>query len=65
MIEDFQLGAEKLFGYTAGEAIGKLITMLFPQDRQKDYVQVLNRIRRQEHVERFESVRVAKDGRPT
>src|SRR6185369_9489519 len=40
-----------------------LITMLFPKDRQKDYVQVLNRIRRQEHIERFESVRVAKDGR--
>jgi len=56
-------GAEKLFGYAAGEAIGKLITMLFPKDRQKDYVQVLNRIRRQEHIERFESVRVAKDGR--
>ena len=63
-IMSWNQGAEKLFGYTAGEAIGKLITMLFPQDRQKDYVQVLNRIRRQEHVERFESVRVAKDGKP-
>ena len=63
-IVSWNQGAEKLFGYTAGEAIGKLITMLFPQDRQKDYVQVLNRIRRQEHVERFESVRVAKDGKP-
>jgi PAS domain S-box-containing protein len=62
-IMSWNQGAEKLFGYTAGEAIGKLITMLFPQDRQKDYVQVLNRIRRQEHIERFESVRVAKDGR--
>src|SRR6185295_9919704 len=62
-IMSWNQGAEKLFGYNAGEAIGKLITMLFPPDRQKDYVQVLDRIRRQEHIERFESVRVAKDGR--
>jgi len=62
-IMSWNQGAEKLFGYTAREAIGKLITMLFPPDRQKDYVQVLDRIRRQEHIERFESVRVAKGGR--
>jgi two-component system, sensor histidine kinase and response regulator len=62
-IVSWNQGAEKLFGYAAGEATGKFITMLFPKDRQKDYVQVLNRIRRQEHIERFESVRVAKDGR--
>ena len=63
-IMSWNQGAEKLFGYTAEEAIGKLITMLFPQDRQKDYEQVLSKIRRQEHMERFESVRVTKNGRP-
>jgi two-component system, sensor histidine kinase and response regulator len=63
-IMSWNQGSEKLFGYTAEEAIGRLITMLFPQDRQKDYEQVLNRIRRQEHMERFESVRVTKDGTP-
>ncbi|HEY2844581.1 MAG TPA: response regulator [Bryobacteraceae bacterium] len=63
-VASWNRGAERLFGYTAEEAIGKLITMLFPQDRQSDYVQVLQKIRRQEHIERFESVRVAKDGRP-
>ncbi|HSP66729.1 MAG TPA: response regulator [Bryobacteraceae bacterium] len=63
-IMSWNQGAEKLFGYTPGEAIGKLITMLFPKDRQKDYVEVLNRIRDQEHMERFESVRLTKNGRP-
>jgi PAS domain S-box-containing protein len=62
-IMSWNQGAEKMFGYTPAEAIGEPITMLFEKDHQKDYRRVLERIRRQEHIERFESVRVAKDGR--
>jgi two-component system sensor histidine kinase/response regulator len=57
-------GAEKLFGYTAEEAIGKPITLLFPADRQTDAMNSLEKFRRNEHIERFESIRMGKHGRP-
>jgi PAS domain S-box-containing protein len=63
-ILSWNVGAEKLFGYTADEAIGKQITILFRFDRQADYLNTLNKVRRQEQIERFESVRVKKDGTP-
>ncbi|MBZ5632966.1 MAG: response regulator [Acidobacteriia bacterium] len=55
-------GAEKLFGYTPDEAIGKHITLLFRVDRQADHLNTLHKIRRQEQIERLEGVRVRKDG---
>ncbi len=55
-------GAERLWGYTAAETIGRHITLLFPEDHQDDYMQTLERIERQERIERFESTRVHKDG---
>ena len=57
-------GAQRLFGYTAEEAIGKSITILFEANRHAAYLTTLEKIRRQEHIERFESVRVGKDGIP-
>ena len=57
-------GSEKLFGYVAEEAIGKHITMLFPAGRHDEPFNALKKIRQHEHIERFESVRVAKGGRP-
>jgi PAS domain S-box-containing protein len=57
-------GAEQLFGFTAEEAIGKHITLLFPASHRADYLNSLKKIRRQEHIERFESVRVGKNGIP-
>ncbi len=55
-------GAERLWGYTAEETIGKHITLLFPPNHQLDYRQSLELIQRQERVERFESTRLRKDG---
>jgi two-component system, sensor histidine kinase and response regulator len=55
-------GAERLWGYSAEEAIGRHITLLFPTDHQEDYLQSLERIARQERIERFESTRIRKDG---
>ena len=55
-------GAERLWGYTAGETIGKHISLLFPEDRSQDYLRSLVRIQHEEHIERFESTRVRKDG---
>jgi PAS domain S-box-containing protein len=54
--------AERLFGYTAEEAIGKPITMLIPEDRQQEESVILNSIRKGRPVARYETVRQRKDG---
>ena len=56
-------GAERLFGYSASEAIGQSITMLIPTDRLSEEQQILERIIRGDRIEHFETVRVCKDGR--
>jgi PAS domain S-box-containing protein len=56
-------GAERLFGYTAPEAVGRPITLLLPPDRLDEELDILERIRRGEKVGLFESVRLTKDGR--
>jgi PAS domain S-box-containing protein len=55
--------AERIFGYTAAEAIGKHIKLIIPPDRWAEEDEVLARIGRGERVEHFETVRRAKDGR--
>ena len=55
-------GAERLFGYTAEEAIGKHITLIIPQDRWAEETSILSRLRRGERVEHFETERIRKDG---
>jgi PAS domain S-box-containing protein len=62
VITSWNAGAERLFGYTAQEAIGQSITMLIPSDRQQEEPGILARLRRGEHIEHFETVRVRKDG---
>src|SRR5580765_2478364 len=54
--------AERLFGFTAPEAIGRSIRMIVPADRQGEEDDVLSRLRRGETIEHFETVRVRKDG---
>ncbi|HEY1661770.1 MAG TPA: PAS domain S-box protein [Verrucomicrobiae bacterium] len=56
-------GAEKVFGYSSAEAIGKPLLMLFPPERLKEEPEILARITRGEMVQHFETVRVRKDGR--
>lgn len=55
-------GAEKLFGYSALEAIGKNIRMIIPDDRQSEEDEILAKIRIGEKVEHYETVRKRKDG---
>ena len=55
--------AEKIFGYTAEEAIGKHITLIIPSERWSEEDKVLARLRRGERIEHFETVRRTKDGR--
>ncbi len=61
-INAWNRGAEKVFGYSATEAVGKPMLMLFPPDRMNEESDILARIGRGESVEHFETVRVRKDG---
>ncbi len=63
VILSWNKGAERLFGFTAGEAVGQSITMLIPPERRDEEREILARIERGEPIEHFETVRVAKDGR--
>jgi PAS domain S-box-containing protein len=63
IIKSWNIGAERIFGYTAEEAIGRPITMLIPEQNQAEEEEILGRIRRAERVEHFETVRRRKDGR--
>jgi PAS domain S-box-containing protein len=62
VITSWNEGAERLFGYTAAEAIGRPITMLMPPDRQDEEPGILERIRRGAPIEHYETVRQRKDG---
>jgi PAS domain S-box-containing protein len=62
IIATWNRGAERLFGYTAEEAIGQPIAMLIPPDRQHEEPEILARIRSGERVEHYETVRRRKDG---
>lgn len=62
VIRTWNGAAEKLFGYTAAEAIGQPILMLIPEDRHSEEVDIISRISRGERVETFETVRLRKDG---
>jgi len=62
-ITSWNRGAEKLYGYLAKEIIGKPVSVLIPPDRTEAFPAMLERFRRGERIEHFETVRVAKDGR--
>jgi len=63
VITSWNAGAEKIFGYTAAEAIGQSITMIVPEDRLDEEAEVLRRVRAGERIDHFETVRRGKDGR--
>ena len=62
VITSWNLGAQRLFGYTAEETIGKSVTLLFPKDRFNEEPAILDRIRRGERVEHYDTIRQRKDG---
>ena len=64
IITSWNTGAEKIFGYTAAEMEGTSIMRLIPTDRQGEETMILGKIKQGERVEHFETIRLAKDGRP-
>ena len=63
IINSWNKGAEKIFGHAASEMVGASILRLIPADRHDEENQILEKIRRGENVEHFETVRQTKDGR--
>jgi PAS domain S-box-containing protein len=62
-IQSWNAAAERLFGYTAAEVIGKPIMIIVPPELQAEERQILERLKRGERIDHFETVRIAKTGR--
>jgi PAS domain S-box-containing protein len=62
VIQSWNQAAERMFGYTAAEAIGRSITIIIPTERLQEEVEVLARIRCGQRIEHFQTVRRRKDG---
>jgi PAS domain S-box-containing protein len=62
IITSWNKGAEQIFGYTSEEVIGRQITILIPSDRRDEELAILERVRRGERIEHYETVRQRKDG---
>src|SRR5271154_348297 len=63
IITSWNLGAERIYGYTPEEAIGKHISLLTPSDRPDEVSEILQKVAKGESVAHYESMRVTKDGR--
>jgi PAS domain S-box-containing protein len=61
IITSWNKSAERLFGYKTKEVIGKSISILIPSDRPNEEPEILAKVRRGEHIDHFETVRVRKD----
>jgi PAS domain S-box-containing protein len=61
-IMSWNRGAERLFGYTAAEAVGRPITIVIPPDRLDEEAAILERLKRGERIEQFDTIRVRNDG---
>lgn len=63
IITTWNKSAERIFGWTSDEVVGKPVTIIIPTDRLEEEPQILSRLRRGERVDHFETIRQAKDGR--
>jgi PAS domain S-box-containing protein len=62
IITSWNKSAERMFGYSAAEAIGRHITLIIPQERLNEEVDILSRLRRGQQVDHFQTIRRRKNG---
>jgi PAS domain S-box-containing protein len=62
-ITSWNAGAARIFGYEAEEMIGQPITKIIPEELHQEEADILAKLRRGQHIEHYETMRVAKDGR--
>jgi len=62
VITSWNAGAERLFGYTPQEAIGQHVSLIIPINRRNEETIIIERLRRGERIDHFDTVRVHKDG---
>jgi PAS domain S-box-containing protein len=63
IITSWNAGAERLYGFTATEAIGQSVTLIIPPDQPDEFPAIMARLQRGERVEHYETARQHKDGR--
>jgi PAS domain S-box-containing protein len=63
IITDWNQSAERIFGYTPKEIVGKSVLTLIPKERKSEETEILRRIRRGESIDHYETVRCRRDGR--
>ncbi|HEV2210685.1 MAG TPA: PAS domain S-box protein [Verrucomicrobiae bacterium] len=63
VISSWNAAAERLYGYTAAEALGRSIDMLLPADRVNEHIPILERVARGEQIQHFETTRRTRDNR--
>ena len=64
IITSWNAGAERLFGYTASEAVGQHISLIIPVNRRDEETVIIERIKRGERIEHFDTVRIRNDKTP-
>ena len=62
IVTSWNRSAERMYGYTTDEIVGQPITLLFPHDRQDEFSAIMERIKRGERLDHYETMRVRKDG---
>src|SRR5215216_5124205 len=62
IVTSWNRGAQKIYGYSTEEIVGKPIFVLVPPDRYNEIPNILEKVRRGEHIEHYETVRLKKDG---
>jgi PAS domain S-box-containing protein len=62
MIQTWNAGAEKIYGYTAEEVIGKNVSILIPEGENNEFTEIIDKVLQDEKIEIFETNRLRKDG---